>query len=82
MGGEHSRKEPFEQLVNSYSEHLHMSARPVENAHDNTYHKISRVETSYGTIHHKHMITEHSGQVEAFILVKGGNTGFYSRLLI
>jgi hypothetical protein len=25
------KKEPFEQLVNSYSEHLHMSARPVEN---------------------------------------------------
>jgi hypothetical protein len=32
VGGEHSRKEPFEQLVNSYSEHLHMSARPMENA--------------------------------------------------
>ncbi len=27
VGGEHSRKEPFEQLVNSYSEHLHMSPR-------------------------------------------------------
>ncbi len=25
---QHSRKEPFEQLVNSYSEHLHMSMRP------------------------------------------------------
>jgi hypothetical protein len=25
FGGEHSRKEPFEQLVNSYAEHLHMS---------------------------------------------------------
>ncbi len=24
----------FEQLVNHYSEHLHMSARPVENARD------------------------------------------------
>ncbi len=34
VGGEHSRKEPFEQLVNSYSEHLHMSVRPVENASD------------------------------------------------
>jgi hypothetical protein len=33
-GGEHSRKEPFEQLVNSYLEHLHMSAGPVENARD------------------------------------------------
>jgi hypothetical protein len=32
VGGEHSRKEPFEQLVNSYSEYLHMSARTVENA--------------------------------------------------
>jgi hypothetical protein len=30
-GGEYSRKEPFEQLVNCNSEHLHMSARPVEN---------------------------------------------------
>jgi hypothetical protein len=30
------RKEPFEQLVDSYSEHLHMSARPVENASDKT----------------------------------------------
>jgi hypothetical protein len=30
VGGEHSRKEPFEQLINSYSEHLqyiHMSSR-------------------------------------------------------
>ncbi len=35
VGGEHSGKEPFEQLVNNYSEHLHMSARPVENARDN-----------------------------------------------
>ncbi len=25
--GEHSRKDPFEQLVNSYSERLHMSTR-------------------------------------------------------
>jgi hypothetical protein len=24
LRGEHSRKKPFEQLVNSYSEHLHM----------------------------------------------------------
>jgi hypothetical protein len=31
-GGEHSRKEPFKQLVNSYLEHLHMSARPMKNA--------------------------------------------------
>jgi hypothetical protein len=35
VGGEHSRKKPFTQLVNSYSEHLHMSVQPVENAHDN-----------------------------------------------
>ncbi len=27
VGGEHSRKEPFEELVNRYSEHLHMSTR-------------------------------------------------------
>ncbi len=27
-------KRHFEQLVNSYSEHLHMSAQPVENSHD------------------------------------------------
>jgi hypothetical protein len=32
VGGEHSRIEPFEQLVDSYSEHLHISAWPVENA--------------------------------------------------
>ncbi len=31
VGGEHSRKEPFEQLVNSYLEHLHMRPRPVKN---------------------------------------------------
>jgi hypothetical protein len=31
MGGEHSRKEPLEQLVHSYPEHLHMNAHPVEN---------------------------------------------------
>jgi len=29
VGGEHSRKEPFEQLVNDYSEHLHMSPRQI-----------------------------------------------------
>ncbi len=29
VGGEHSRKETVEQLVNFYSEHLHMSARPI-----------------------------------------------------
>jgi hypothetical protein len=33
-GGEYSRKESFEQLVSCNSEHLHMSARPVENARD------------------------------------------------
>ncbi len=27
VGGAHPRKKPFEQLVNSYSEHLHMSPR-------------------------------------------------------
>ncbi len=31
-GGNHSRKERFEKLVNSYWENLHMSAKPVENA--------------------------------------------------
>jgi hypothetical protein len=35
--GEHSRKEPFKQLVKNYSEHLHMSARPVENARDKIF---------------------------------------------
>jgi hypothetical protein len=34
VGGEHSRKEPFEKLVNSYLKHIHMSVRPVENARD------------------------------------------------
>jgi hypothetical protein len=38
VGGEHSRKEPFEQLVNGYSEHLHRSAQSVENARDSTIH--------------------------------------------
>jgi hypothetical protein len=38
VGGEHSRKEPFEQLVNSYLEHLHMSVRQVENALDMASH--------------------------------------------
>jgi hypothetical protein len=30
------KKESFEQIVNSYSEHPHISARPVENARDST----------------------------------------------
>jgi hypothetical protein len=34
VGGEHSRKEPFEQLVNSYLEHSDMSTWLVENARD------------------------------------------------
>ncbi len=33
-GGNHSRKNRYEKLVNSYSEHLHMSAKPEENARD------------------------------------------------
>ncbi len=36
VGREYSNKEPFQQLVNSYSEHLHMFARPVENARAST----------------------------------------------
>jgi hypothetical protein len=39
VGGEHSRKEPSEQLVISCSEHLHMSERLVENARDSTISK-------------------------------------------
>jgi hypothetical protein len=31
LGGEHYRKEPFKQLINSYLKHLHMNVRPVEN---------------------------------------------------
>jgi hypothetical protein len=38
VGGIHSRKDPFKQLVDSYSEHLHMSTQPVENARDNSLH--------------------------------------------
>ncbi len=37
VGGKHSRKELFEQLVNSYSEHLQMSARPVKNDNDSIF---------------------------------------------
>ncbi len=32
--GLHGGKEPFKQLVNSYSEHLHMSLQQVENVHN------------------------------------------------
>jgi hypothetical protein len=31
VGGELSRKEPFEQLINIHSEHLHMSPRQLHN---------------------------------------------------
>jgi hypothetical protein len=34
VGGEHSRKGPFEQLVDSYSDHPHMRPRPAENVRD------------------------------------------------
>ncbi len=30
VGGEHCRKEPFEELVNSYSEHLDMNPRQIQ----------------------------------------------------
>jgi hypothetical protein len=43
MGGEHSRREPFQQLVSSYSEHFHMSPQPVENARDNGILQFSTV---------------------------------------
>jgi hypothetical protein len=45
--GERSRKEPFEQLVNSYSEHLHMSVRPVENARNNVMFTFFSEPTNY-----------------------------------
>ncbi len=35
VGGKHFRKEAFEELVNCYSKHLHMSTRTLENAHNN-----------------------------------------------
>ncbi len=35
QGHLHPKLEPFEHLVYRYSEHQHMSARPVENARDN-----------------------------------------------
>jgi hypothetical protein len=35
VGGKHSRKEQFEQLVNSYSEHLHMSRRQYTDKKEN-----------------------------------------------
>jgi hypothetical protein len=35
VGGEHSRKEPFEQLVNSNSEHVIYERATTENAPDN-----------------------------------------------
>ncbi len=38
LGGIHSRKDPFKQLVDSYLEQLHMSTQPVENARDNSSH--------------------------------------------
>ncbi len=47
MGGEHSRKVPFDQLVNSYSEHLHMGARQVENAHNNVMFTFYSDPTNY-----------------------------------
>jgi hypothetical protein len=34
LEGQHSRKEPFEQLVNRYSEHLHMNDGTLKNAGD------------------------------------------------
>jgi hypothetical protein len=40
MGGD-SIKEPFEQLVNSNSDHLHMREQPVENARDNNNKKFT-----------------------------------------
>ncbi len=36
VGGEHFRKDQFEQLVYVYLEHLHKSARQVENAREST----------------------------------------------
>ncbi len=35
VGGKHFRKEPSEQLVNCYSENLHMSTWTLKNAHNN-----------------------------------------------
>ncbi len=43
MGGEHSRKEPFDQLVHSYLEHLNMSAPPVVNARDDMLRELTQL---------------------------------------
>ncbi len=43
MGGENSRRGPFQQLVSIYSEHLHMTAQPVQNARDNGILQFSTV---------------------------------------
>jgi hypothetical protein len=48
--GEHSRNEQFKQLVNSYSEHLHVSARPVENARDNGIFKLLSINHKWSLI--------------------------------
>jgi hypothetical protein len=54
VGGGHSRKEPFEQLVNSYSEHLHRSTRPMENARDMAPHRHVLHEHTYMNTHEQH----------------------------
>ncbi len=55
VGGEYSRKEPFEQLFKSYSEHLHMSARQwrihrAESAHRVMLPTYYRYYTDSGTL--------------------------------
>ncbi len=48
-GGRHSRKELFEQLVNSYLEHLHMIAQPRENARGKKQYNIVKLCQYNGT---------------------------------
>ncbi len=52
VGGEQSRKEPFKQHVNCYSEHLHMSSRPwimlkTEPFYQNNFSKSEQVIIPY-----------------------------------
>jgi hypothetical protein len=64
-GGRRALKEPFEQLVNSYSEQLHMSARPEGNARD----KIMK------TIHNlfrKHVYYRYTAKYEKYLKIRRG----------
>ncbi len=71
VGDQHSRTEPFEQLVNGYSEYLHVSMRPlpVENARN------SVLDLKFAAVSILHLFKKIQNQCTLMASERGGGGG-------